>query len=154
MQNVNILVPYNFTSYDEKSLQFVVDTFVHNPDANVTLFATYTPLPEIEPAEATVMANLKSQLNYLSQQKTERENVLKEAAKRLIESGFSEEQVQTVFSPRKKDVATEIIKFAKTNRFSVIVVNHKPKKATYFFTGRVFSKVVKGLTNVTVCVVT
>ncbi len=154
MKNVKILVPYNFTTYDQKSLEFVIDTFAHNADAEITLFSAYTPLPELKPQEATIMANLKSNLNYLAQLKSEQEKALQEAADSLVQGGFSQHQVQAVFLPRKKDVAAEIIWLAKAEHFSVIVMNHKTKKATHFFTGRVFSKVVTGLTNITVCVVT
>jgi len=154
MQNVKILVPYNFTIYDQKSLKFVIETFAHNKDADVTLFSTYTPLPEIEAKGAPIMDKLKSSLNYLSQQNTEQKNALQDAVKSLIQGGFSKQQVRAVFLPRKKDIATEIIAHAKADRFSHIVVNHKPKKATHFFTGHVFSKIVTALRDVTVCVVT
>ena len=154
MQIVKILVPYNFTTYDQKSLEFVIDAFAHNKDADVTLFSTYTPLPKIEAQDAPIMAKLKSSLNYLSQLNTEQENVLQDAVKSLIQGGFSKQQVRAVFLPRKKDIAAEIIKLAKADRFSMIVMNHKPKKATHFFTGHVFSKVVTALKDITVCVVT
>jgi hypothetical protein len=154
MQRIKILVPYNFTAYDQKSLKFLIDTFGHNQDADVTLFSTYTPLPEIEARNAPIMARLKSRLSYLSQQNTAQENALQDAVKSLVQSGFSKQKIRAVFLPRKKDIATEIIQFAKSDRFTLIVVNHKPKKATHYFTGNVFSKIITALRDVTVCVVT
>lgn len=154
MRNVKILVPYNFTTYDQKSLKFVIDTFAHIKDADVTLFSTYTPLPEIESHGAPIMDKLKSSLNYLSQQNQKQKNALQDAVESLVRGGFPAQQVRAAFVPRKKDVATEIIERAKAERFSHIVVNHKPKKATYFFTGHVFSKIITALRDIAVCVVT
>ena len=154
MQNVRILVPYNFTAYDQKSLKFVINTFAHNRDTDVTLLSVYTPLPEIEARSAPIMAKLKSSLSYLSQQNMAQENALQDAAKSLVQSGFSIHKVQAVFLPRKKDIATEIIQIAKADRYTLIVVNHKSKKATHYFTGNVFNKIVTAVKDITVCVVT
>ncbi|RTZ96372.1 MAG: hypothetical protein DSY90_10695 [Deltaproteobacteria bacterium] len=154
MQRIKILVPYNFTTYDQKSLKFVVNTFAHNRDADVTLLSAHTPLPEIEDRNAPVMARLKSSLNYLSQQNMAQENALQDAAKSLVQSGFSMHRVRAVFLPRKKDIATEIIQFAKADNFNLIIVNHKSKKATHYFTGHVFNKIITALTDITVCVIT
>ncbi len=154
MQNIKILVPYNFTTYDQKSLKFVINTFAHNRDTDVTLLSAYTPLPEIEARNAPIMAKLKSSLSYLSQQNMAQENALQDAAKSLVQSGFSAHKVRAVFLPRKKDIATEIIQFTKADHFNLIVVNHKPKKATHYFTGNVFNKIINALRDITVCVVT
>jgi len=154
MRKIKILVPYNFTTYDQKSLKFVINTFARNRDADVTLLSAYTPLPEIEARNAPIMARLKNSLSYLSQQNKAQEDVLRDAAKNLVQSGFSMHKVRAVFLPRKKDIATEIIQFVEANRFNLIVVNHKPKKATHYFTGNVFNKIITALRDVTVCVIT
>jgi hypothetical protein len=154
MQSDKILVPYNFTAYDQKSLKFVINTFGCNWDTDVTLFSTYTPLPDIEARDAPIMAKLKTSLSYLSQQNTAQETALKDAAKSLVQGGFSKDRVHAVFLPRKKDIATEIIQLAKAEHFTIIVVNHKQKKATHFFTGNVFNKIITTLKNMTICVVT
>ena len=66
MTSQKILFPYNFTNYDQKVLDFVVRTFVHLKNVEVSLFHTYTPVPEIEIRENPVMDKLKDSLGYLS----------------------------------------------------------------------------------------
>ncbi len=149
-----ILVPYNFSKYDQKALDFVTRTFVHVEDAEVTLFAAYTPVPVIKAREAPIMKKLSSSLVHLSQVNKEQESFLKEAAQKLVEAGFSAQRVHTVYNPRKKDIAVEIIALARDGNFNTVVLNDRPGKITHFFTGSVFNTVVKELKDVVVCVVT
>ena len=148
-----ILLPYNFTALDQKALAFAKDTFSHLEEAEITLFHAYTPLPEIVAEDTSVMGKLKGDLSYLSQKIMQQETELKAVEDKLIEGGFAQSRLHTVFKPRKKDIASEIIEYATKNKFSVIVINHKPGKASRFFTGSVFSKVVSALKDITVCIV-
>jgi len=43
MATQKILVTYNFTSYDQKALDFVIRTFVHLKDVEVTLLEYLYP---------------------------------------------------------------------------------------------------------------
>ena len=99
------------------------------------------------------MGKLKGNLSYLSQQIMQQETELEAAKEKLIQGGFAQSAVETVFKPRKKDIAAEIIELATKEHFNVVVINHKPGKASRFFTGSVFSKVVSALKDVTVCIV-
>ena len=99
------------------------------------------------------MGKLKGNLSYLSQQIMQQETELKAVKEKLVQSGFAQSRVHTIFKPRKKDIATEIIEVATQDKFGVIVINHKSGKASRFFTGSVFSKVVSALKDVTVCIV-
>jgi len=51
MASEKILLPYNFTGYDQRALDFVIRTFSHLKDVEVTLFHTDTPVPEIDMCE-------------------------------------------------------------------------------------------------------
>ena len=148
-----ILLPYNFTALDQKALAFAKDTFSHLEEVEITLFHAYTPLPEIVAEDTSVMGKLKGDLSYLSQKIMQQETELKAVEDKLIEGGFAQSRLHTVFKPRKKDIASEIIEYATKDKFSVIVINHKPGKASRFFTGSVFSKVVSALKDITVCIV-
>ena len=154
MSNRKILVPYNFTAYDQKALNFVMRTFAHLEDVEVTLFNAYTPAPEIDMRGSPIMETMRSNIHFLSSKIQEQEEDLKAAKKHLLENGFSEHQVKYVFKPRKKDIATEIISFAEDDNFDLIVINHTPGKLAHFFTMNVFNKVVNSLKDKTVCVVT
>jgi hypothetical protein len=148
-----ILLPYNFTNLDQKAITFVIRTFVHLEQFEVTLFNAYTPVPEIESHDSSVMGKLKGNLTFLSQQIMQQESELKAVKEKMVQSGFAQSRVNTIFKPRKKDIATEIIEMATLDKYEVIVINHKHGKASRFFTGSVFSKVVSALQDVTVCVV-
>jgi nucleotide-binding universal stress UspA family protein len=153
MATQKLLLPYNFTRFDQKALDFVINTFGKIEDIDVTVFNAYTPVPEIETDGSSVTGKLKGSLTYLSQKIAEQKNELKMIKQKLVENGFEESLVHTVFQPRKKEVASEIIDIATNNKFDVIVIGHKPGKATRFFTGSRYSKVIAALKGVTVCVV-
>jgi len=153
MDNQKILLPFNFTPNDHKAIAFVVRTFGGREDVELTVFYAYTPVPKIETQDASVMGKLKGNLNYLSQKVMQQEAELKKVQEKLIQSGFGANRVKTVFKARKKDIAAEIVELAAREHSDVIVINHKPGKATRFFAGTVFSKVVNAVKDITVCIV-
>jgi nucleotide-binding universal stress UspA family protein len=148
-----ILLPYNFTRFDQKALDFVIRTFGEIEDIEVTVFNAYTPVPEIETDTSSVTSKLKGSLTYLTQKIAEQQAELNMIKETLVENGFADDRVHTVFQPRKKEVASEIVDIATNNKFDIIVISHKPGKATRFFTGSRYSKVISALKDVTVCVV-
>jgi len=154
MASQKILLPYNFTSYDQKALDFVIRTFAQVKDVEITLFNSYTPVPEIEKSDSPVMDKLRGNLTYLSQRIHEQEEGLKVAKRNLLENGYSEDQIHYVFKPRKKDISGEIIDLALNGQYDIVVINRKPGRVTRFFTGSVLNKVASALKNVTICVVT
>jgi nucleotide-binding universal stress UspA family protein len=154
MASQKILLPYNFTSYDQKALDFVIRTFAQVKDVEITLFNSYTPVPVIEKSDSPVMDKLRGNLTYLSQRIHEQEEGLKVAKRNLLENGFSEDQIHYVFKPRKKDISGEIIDLALNGQYDIVVINRKPGRVTRFFTGSVLNKVASALKNVTICVVT
>ena len=154
MPSQKVLLPYNFTIYDQKALDFVVRTFGHLKEVEIILFHTYTPVPEIDTNESPIMDKLKGSLNYLSQKIQDKEIGLRVAKQNLIENGFLESQVRYIFKPRSKDVAGEIIDFVSSGQADLIVINRKPGKVTRLFTGSVFNRLASALKNVTICLVT
>jgi nucleotide-binding universal stress UspA family protein len=156
MAKQRILLPHNFADYDHRALDFVIRTFSHHPDIEITLFNAYQPLPDIatQVHQAPVLDKLKSNISALKKQLNNQEQSLKDAKQNLINYGFKEEQVNYIFKPRKKDTAAEIIDLATREKFDMVIINHKPGKVTRFFTGSVFQKVVNTLKNTAVCVVT
>ena len=154
MSNQKLLIPFNFTGYDQKALDFVIRHFAHQSNIEVTLFSVYSPAPEIKSTGAPIMEKMKSNLVYLSQKNNELEAALVKAQSTLIKGGFLKSQVTYSFTPRKTDIANEIIRMVRKENFNLVVVNHKPGKATHLFTGNVFSKVVNALNNTVICVVT
>jgi hypothetical protein len=153
MDTPKILLPYNFTSYDKKALDFVCRTFSDKKEAEVTLFNAYTPVPTIEMRGSPIMEQMKDNLSYLSQRVKEQEDALHVIKNHLLGKGFSEDNIDIVFEPKNRDVAGDIIDLAQNGRFNIVVLNRKPGKIARFFAGSVSSKVVAALKNVTVCIV-
>ncbi len=153
MAGQKILVPYNFTHYDDKVLDFVINNFLQHIDYEITLFYAYTAAPKIEMQNAPVMGKIKDSLSFLNQKIKEQEEGLKKVAVTLVQNGFKEENVNTIFKPRKKDIAVEIIELARNQRSNIIVINHRPGKIKNFYTGSVFNKVVSALRDSVVCIV-
>jgi len=153
MDTPKILLPYNFTSNDKKALDFVCRTFADKKKAQVTLFNAYIPVPAIEMRGSPIMEQMKDTLSYLSQRAKEQEDALKAIKNHLLGKGFSEDNIDIVFEPKKRDVAGDIIDLAQDGRFNVVVLNRKPGKIARFFAGSVSSKVVAALKNTTVCIV-
>ena len=148
-----ILVAYNFTSLDQKALDFVVSAFGHLEGIEITIFHAYTPVPEIETEESLVTGKLKGSLSYLSQQIMQRENDLKAVVAKLGQDGLPETQIITVFKPRKKDIASELIDLTRDTKFDVMVLNRKAARVARFFSGSVSNKVLMTLKDMTVCIV-
>jgi hypothetical protein len=145
MPNFKILVPYNFTGNDEKAIDLVIESFSRNPDAEVTLFHTYVPLPDIEVSDKTVMARLVGNLAYLRQKISDLEQVITAAGERLVEAGFAKEKVNVIYQSRQKDTAQEIIDQAIKGEYAAIVLNNNPSKIRKYFTTSISKKVAKAL---------
>jgi nucleotide-binding universal stress UspA family protein len=148
-----ILVAYNFTNLDQKALDFVTSAFAHIEGVEITIFHVFTPVPDIETQASVVTGKLKGSLSYLSQQIMQRENDLKKVTAKLAENGFDESRIHTVFRPRKKDIAGEIISLTRDTKFDAIVLNRKAARVARFFSGSVSQKVVMTLKDTTVCIV-
>ena len=154
MANQSILFPYNFTTLDQKALEFVCNTYSDRPAVTVTLLHLYTPVPEIDVDKLSVMANLQTSMNYLRQKITEQQNALEAVHSRMLERGFDSANLRLWFKPRKSDVAGDIIELIKAQPFDVIILNHKSGKVSRFFTGSVHNKLANALTDVTISIVT
>ena len=153
MAGRKVLVPYNFTANDEKALDFVIRKFASEEDVAVTLFNAYTPAPEVQVRNNPIMEKMSANLAYLRQKVREQEEELKGAKKRLVQNGFSEDRVDCVFKPMRKDVAREVVDLARKERCDVVVVNRNPANIKRFFTISVAERVTRDLKDIEVVVV-
>jgi hypothetical protein len=154
MAKQKILVPYNYTPNDQKTIDFVIKMFGPHRDAEIVLYHGYVPVPEIDMKDAPVMQKIAQNLSYLRQKMTEGETEIKHTREKLIRSGFSSDQIRYVFQPAKKDIAQEIVDLIRSEGFDTVVLNRTSGKMTRFFSGNVFTKVVLSVANVTVLIVT
>jgi len=148
MDGQKILVPYNFTGNDQKTLDFIVQQYCQEKDAEITLFHVYTPVPNIDVSDKTVMNLLTGNLSYLRQKISELEEAFGKARERLIRAGFGSGRVHCEFKPVKDDVAQEIINQVKSGGFDTIVLNHNPSRIKGFFTMSTSKKIIRALPGV------
>jgi len=154
METQKVLVPYNFTQIDQRSLDFVVRTYGNRDESNITLLHIYVPLPKIDTDSTTVMGRLSSSMHYLVGELNEKENDLNKAKQYILEGGFSDTQVNHIFKPRSKQIADEIIEIVQNDHYDVVVLNSRPYRITRAFSQSVHNKVIASLRNVTVCIIT
>ena len=145
MTTRHVLVPSNFMTNDDKSLEFVIQKYAHDKDARITLFHTYTPVPEIEVRNNPIMERMSGNLSYLKQLQNAREEELQKAKGKLVIGGFADSQVDYIFTPLKNDIATDIINIVREKKFNVVVMNRNPNKIARFFIRSVSKKVSDGL---------
>jgi len=152
MAERKILVPYNFTTTEEKALAFVIDSFAHQNDVKITLFNTYTPLPVVDMGASPEMQKMRDAMNAISKDIEEKEAGLKSAKEYLLENGFSDDQVDYIFKERKKPIADEIIVCAFRGKYKVLVLSRQPGKVSRLFARSVHNKVLSSLKDVTICI--
>lgn len=152
MAGRKVLVPYNFTEHDEKALDFVIRRFASDADVSVTLFNAYTPVPEIQVRNNPIMEKMSANLAYLKQKIREQEEELKGAGKRLVQNGFSDDRVDCVFKPLRRDVAREVVNLAQKENYDMVVVNRTPANIKRFFTTSVADRVTRDLKDIEVVV--
>ena len=154
MTKQKVLLPYNFTDNDQKALDFVARMFAPQEDAEIVLFNAYTQAPEIETRNNPIMEKMRQNLTYLRQKTNEQEEKLKAVRDSLFEKGFARNRVSYLFKPIKKDISQDIIDLVQGEGFNAVVLNRTSGNIARFFTGNVFEKVVRGVKNVMVLIVT
>ncbi len=148
-----ILLPYDFTSYNQKALDFVVETFGNQQDKHVTLFHAYAQLPEVDLKANPEMMKLRSPMISWSQELREKEAELHSIMRDLLQRGFQGEQLNCVFKQRQKTASDAIIKMVKNEGYHIVVLTRTPGKLLRLLDRGVSSRVISSLKDVTVCVV-
>jgi hypothetical protein len=149
-----ILVPYNFTAYDQKALDFLINTYLNRENVQVTLFHAYAALPPIDFEANPEMKKMGVGIAFLSEEVRRKEEGMKSAKGFLIENGFSESQVSYVFRERQSAIADEIIDLTTKGHYRVLVLSRQAGKVSRMFTRSVHAKILSTLKGVTVCIPT
>jgi len=149
-----ILVPYNFTAYDQKALDFLINTYLSREDVQITLFHAYTPLPPVDFEANPEMKKLGSGMAFLSDEVRRKEGGIQFTKDFLLESGFSPAQVGYVFKAKEKGVAEEIIDMINKGHYRVLILSRQAAKVNRMFTRSVHAKILSTLKGVTVCIPT
>ena len=149
-----ILVPYNFTAYDQKAMDFLINTYLNREDVQITLFHTYAPLPPVDLEANPEMKKLGVGISFLSEEVRRKEEGMKAARHFLVENGFSGTQVSYVFKERQRAVADEIVEMATKGHYRVLVLSRQAGKVSRMFSRSVHARILSTLKGVTVCIPT
>lgn len=138
---IKILIPYNFTVNDEKSINFVINRFVEKKVVEITLFHAYSPVPEIDMRNNPVLAKLARETSYLKHQQTEKKERFDKIRQNFIAKGFEGSNIDCLFTPVKQDIADDIIKLCITRKFKIVVLARNPGNIVNYFTRSISKKV-------------
>ena len=147
MADYKVLVPFNLTMDDERSLEFVVQLFLGNKEVSVNLFFAYTPIPDLDMQNNPVMARMAKNIAYRRQNLLDQEAELERVKERLTDMGFGVDRVRTLFLPLKKDVARDILGLVRDKGFNALVLTRHPGSITRFFSRSVSAKVSGNLSS-------
>lgn len=153
MGELKILAPYNFTTHEYKVLDFIINTFGHRKDAHVTFFHCFLPLPQLNVTSDPALLMARSGMLFLREERDKKEAGLVSAKSRLLDNGFSEDQVDFVFRERKRSIAAEIADTVTRGNYRVLVLAPTPGRGKKPFAQSVHEKAIKALKDVTICVV-
>ena len=152
MSAYKVLMTYDFAVADEKSLNFVINTFSYRKDAHITLFNAYTPVPEIDPKASPELAKMNRGMAFLANEIKEKEQGLIDAKAFLMRYGFTTEQVDYVLKKRSKSIAKEIIDHTVNENYQVVVLSRQPGKVTRYYAMGIHNQLLTVLKDVTVCI--
>ena len=154
MAALKILIPYNFTTYDEKALNFSVATFLHRADVKITLFHVYTPLPELDHQASPEIAKMRDGMVFLTREIMEKEAGLNTVKSDLVGQGFNAENIECIFKKKVQVVAEEILGIIQAGRHAVLILSHHSGRIPRFFARSVHTRILAALKDVTVCIAT
>jgi hypothetical protein len=149
-----ILVPYNFTAYDQKAMDFLINTYLNRDDVQVTLFHAHAPLPPVDFEANPEMKKMGVGITFLSEEVRRKEEGMKTAKDFLVQNGFSGTQVSYVFKERQRAVADEIIELATKGHYRVLILSRQSGKVSRMFSRSVHARILSALNGVTVCIPT
>ena len=154
MAAIKVLMPYNFTTYDEKALNFIVATFLHQADVRITLFHAYTPLPELDYKASPEIVKMRDGMVFLTKEVMEREAGLNTLKSHLVGQGFKAENIECIFKKKAKVVAEEILDIIQAGQYAVLILSHHSGRVPRFFARSVHNRILAALKDVTVCIAT
>ena len=140
---VKILIPYNFTLNDEKSIDFVGHKYAKRKDVEITLFHAFTPVPEIDPRNNPIMDKVIRNTAYLRGQQQEQKDALEKSRQKLINYGFDGHHIHCLYIPIRRDIADDIIWLWKTEKFDVVVLNRNPGNIINYFSRSISKRVIR-----------
>ncbi len=143
--SVKVIIPYNFSANDQKSIDFVTSTYLDRKDVHLVLFHGYQPVPVINSLNNPIMDKMNQATSHLRKQLIEQEHMLEEVKQRLIENGFRPQNVDCLFVALKEDLASDLIHLIISDHYDAVVLNKNPGNIINYFTRSLSGRVSKAL---------
>jgi len=154
MAGKRVLVPFNFTDYDERALHYVMRTFAGEERVFIMLFHMYTPLPELDGYSSPSLGRLKSTIASMWQEVREKEKDLKRVKEDLVENGFLESQIGYQSKPGTKSIGAEIVETARKGDYNMVIISQKPRRASRAFRRKVHDALLSELVDTEIVIIT
>lgn len=139
--STKVIIPYNFTANDEKSIDFVISRYHGVKDVELTLYHAYHPVPEISPLNNPIMEKMNRTTSYLRQQLNDQKTKLEDVRYRLSAAGFRSENIKILFTALKEDFSTDLICLIQKEQYDTVVLNRNPGNIINYFTRSVSKRV-------------
>ncbi|MCK5101105.1 MAG: universal stress protein [Desulfobacteraceae bacterium] len=153
MDYKKILLPYNFTKNDKKGLDFIISNYAGAENVSVTVFHLHPPIPELVLNRDSVMDRMSNSMRYLKTRSIEQENKVMEVKQLLLNSGFKDSQVSSLYLRKTRDIAQEIKRLVQNEGYNTIVLNYTGG-IKGFFNASVSNKVITSTRDICVIVLT
>lgn len=154
MPGKRILVPFNFSPYDERALHYVIRNYAGHRWAKVTLLHVYTPLPKLDGYTNPSVRRVKSTMATMWTEVREKEQELKKVLQDLLDSGFSHDQLDYVFRGSEKSIGDEIAQTCREGKYDTVVLSRKSGKASGILSRTVHDKLLNSLRNTEIVIIT
>jgi len=140
-----IVIPFDGSKNALRSLDYL--NLVYGPKYNLkmTLFHILPYLPSIIFDDGTIDNHSWSQITATEKKNVQiAEKILSEAKTALIEMGFEEERIQTLYRKKVKDIALDACRWSQNNKADAILISrHGRTSLEDFFMGEISNKVVE-----------
>jgi hypothetical protein len=154
MAGKRVLVPFNFSDYDERALHYVIRNYAGQPWAYVTIFHAYTPLPQLDGYTNPSVRRVKSSMAAMWREVREKEQDLQNVLQDLLVSGFSKDRLDYIFKARDKSIGEEIAQACREREYHTVVLCRKPGKASGILSRSVHDRLLSSLRDKEIVIIT
>ncbi len=140
-----IVVPIDGSKNSLTSLDYTNLMFGPKHSLKVTLFHVLPGLPPFLVEESRKDAKIGEQLNNLKKKSIGlAERLLTEAKNKLVQRGFAEQAIKTIYQERRVGIARDICNWAEDNQADAMIISSRGRTRLHaFFTGEIANKVLE-----------
>ena len=150
-----VLLAYSCSPNGLRVVDYVGKMYRHMKGVTVTLFYVYGKLPDYADfIDAPNTGKLKIAIANLENQRDEERRHMELSKKRLMDMGFTEDQIKIKFVGKKTNVAKQIIDEVKKGGYGTVVIGRRGRgNFTSMVFGSVSNAVIQNLNGVPITIV-